>query len=425
MNLRKIWLIAKREYLFNFRRRSFLFTAFGLPLIFAAGTILITGIFAQTLQDTSAFKAVGIVDNAGIFADPAVTAATKLPDKFRLIGSEDEAKTDLKNRTIDAYYVIPVDFVATGRVDAVNRPNLTLTDGVNNLLDAAIKQALGTRLRDPNIAARLQNPFENLKIYRIGNPQPLDETALYSVIVIPTMFGVLIFMSIMLTSQFLMSGMAEEKENRMMELFVTSARPSEMLCGKLLGLGALGITQLLVWAVIGLAFAALRGTDLTQTLASLQITTDMLILTVAYFVLGYLLFGAVMSGVGAIVSAEQEGRQFASILSLFGVLPFFGITFFFENPDGTIPRILSLFPFTSPIAMILRVSWASVPPSEIVLSIVILIVSVLAIVWLSARIFRLGMLSYGKRLSVRDILGAFREGRQSITTASQPKGMVS
>ncbi len=424
MNLRKIWLIARREYLFNFRRRSFLFTAFGLPLIFAAGMVLVSTVFAQSLQDTSAFKSVGIVDHAGIFTNPSA-ATIKLPSKFQLIDSEAQAKADLKNNTIDGYYVIPADFLATGRIDAVNRPTLPLNDGVNSLLDQAIKQALGTRLGDPNTAARLQNPFQELQIYRIGNPEPLDQSAIFDVIIVPTMFGVLIFMSIMLTSQFLMSGMAEEKENRMMELFVTSARPSEMLCGKLLGLGALGITQLLVWGAIGLVFAALSGTDVVRSLASLQISTDVLILLVVYFVLGYLLFGAVMSGIGAIVSAEQEGRQIASILSMAGVLPFFGIAFFIENPNGVIPRILSLFPFTSPIAMILRVSWASVAPSEILLSILILAISVVAIIWLAARIFRLGMLSYGKRLGVRDIVRAFREGRQSLVTASQPRGSLS
>jgi ABC-2 type transport system permease protein len=422
MNLRKIWLIARREYLYNFRRRSYLFTAFVLPLISIGLMAIVFGLLAQTITDTTGFKAIGIVDHAHILADPNGSPTVKLPALFRLVPSEEQAAALLRDKTIDGYYVLPDSYLVTGRIDAYNRSDPVLSQGVHDMLSDTIRLALANRLGDPALAARLQDPLKDMAIYKLGTTQKLEGAALMSAFIVPVIFGLLIFMSIMTTSQFLMSGMAEEKENRMMELFITSARPSEMLWGKLMGLGALGLTQIVVWGVVGLGYASTRGTDAGQLLTSLQITPGFLVMAVAYFILGYFLFGAVMSGIGAIVSAEQEGRQLSSILSLLGVLPFVLATTYLTDPNGAAPKIMSLFPFTAPVGMILRASWATVSASEILLSLAIMVVSVLLMIWLAARVFRLGMLNYGKRLGVRDLIHAMREGRHTIVTASGSEG---
>jgi ABC-2 type transport system permease protein len=219
-------------------------------------------------------------------------------------------------------------------------------------------------------------------------------------------------MAITVTSQFLMSGMAEEKENRMMELFVTSTRPSEMLWGKILGLGALGLTQIVVWGGFGLGFAATRGTDLGHLLAGFQVTPGVLVMMLAYFVLGYALFGSIMAGIGASVNAEQEGRQISGVLGTIGVLPFMLFFFYFTDPNGPVPVIMSMVPFTSPVGMILRVFWADVPTSDILISLGILALSVVVMIWLAGRIFRMGMLNYGRRLGIRDVIRTIRERRR-------------
>ncbi len=421
MNLRKILLISRREYLYNFRRRSYLFTAFVLPLISVGAMALVFALLTQSMEDTSGFKAIGIVDNAHVLVDQAGNPTVKLPALFRVEPSAEQAAAELKDKTIDGYYVLPANYLNTGRVDAYNRPDPVLSEGVHDKLTETIKLALANHLGDPALAARLQDPLKYLSIYKLGSTQKLEPSALMSAFLVPVIFGLLIFMSIMSTSQFLMSGMAEEKENRMMELFVTSTRPSEMLWGKLLGLGALGLTQIVVWGVVGLAYGSTQGTNAGQLLSNLQITPGFLAMAVAYFVLGYFLFGAVMAGIGAIVNAEQEGRQMAGILSLVGVLPFVMSFSYLTDPNGTAPVLLSLFPFTAPVGMILRASWATVSGSDILLSLAILGVSVLVMIWIAARLFRLGMLSYGKRLGIRDIVRAIREGRRSIVTASQRK----
>ncbi len=421
MNLRKIWLIARREYLFNFRRRSYLFTAFALPLIIVVVMVLVIGLLTETMESTSSFKAVGIVDKAGVLSDSAGVPTVKLPELFRLESSEEQASADLQSHAIDGYYVLPADYLRSGRIDVYNRANLALTEGVNSALTSTIKLALASRVGDPALVERIQDTLKALAVYKVGSSQKLDETSVMSVFIVPTIFGLLVFMSVTVTSQFLMSGMVEEKENRMMELFVTSTRPSEMLWGKLLGLGALGLTQIVVWTLFGVVFASTRGTDIGQTLANLQLTPGFLLMGLAYFILGYLLFGSVMSGIGALVNAEQEGRQLSGILGTVGVIPFMLSFSYLTDPNGTIPRVLSLFPFTAPVGMILRVSWAVVPPGEILISLGIMALSVVGTIWLSARLFRLGMLNYGKRLGLRDVIRAIREGRQAIVSRAQRK----
>jgi ABC-2 type transport system permease protein len=169
----------------------------------------------------------------------------------------------------------------------------------------------------------------------------------------------------------------------------------------------------------GLAFAATRGTDLGQLLLGFQVTPGVLAMMLAYFILGYALFGAIMAGIGASVNAEQEGRQISGVLGTIGVLPFMLFFFYFMDPNGPIPVILSMVPLTSPVGMILRVFWADVPVSDILISLGILVLSVVVTIWLAGRIFRLGMLSYGRRLGIRDVIRAIRERRRSMIAARQ------
>ncbi|MFN8419189.1 MAG: ABC transporter permease [Anaerolineae bacterium] len=211
----------------------------------------------------------------------------------------------------------------------------------------------------------------------------------------------------------------------MMEMFLTSARPTEMLWGKVLGLGALGITQLLIWGGIGLGITAAQGTlDIQRTLANYSITPSYILLLLVFFLLGYLIYGTLMAGLAALVNAEQEGRQYAGIFSLLLMVPIFFIVQFLQSPNTGTPRFLSLFPLTSPTAMIMRASWGTVDAGEIALSIGLLIVSIIAIIWIAARLMRLGMLNYGKKLGPREIIRGLLEGRTIVTARDQKESEV-
>jgi ABC-2 type transport system permease protein len=417
MSVSKILLIAKREFWVNFRRRSFLFTAFGVPVITSVALLIVFRLLGDSLQDVSAYKAVGIVDTAAVVAAPSGQPAITLDAPFVWVSGETEAAAKLKDKSLDAYYVIPADFMTEGKITSYHRPELTISESINDRFEEVLKAALAARFGDANLSQRLVDPLDKVKIFRVGNPQELDESALFGSFFVPFIVVMLVFSAIISTSQFILSGLAEEKENRMMELFATSARPTEMLWGKVLGLGGLGLSQLLIWVSLGAALAALQGNlDIGRQLANYSITPSFLGLLLVYFLLGYLVYGTIMAGLGALVNAEQEGRQYAGLISLLAIAPVLFITQFLENPNGQVPTFLSLFPFTSPIGMIMRLSWASVPPEHVLLSIGLLVATAAAMIWVSARLMRIGMLNYGKKLNLRDILRSLIEGRTLISS---------
>jgi ABC-2 type transport system permease protein len=414
MSLRKVWLIARREFTTNFRRRSFLFATFAVPVFSLFILAIIVFIVAQNLDDLSAFTHIGIVDQASVLTDASGTSRISLPSPFELLTSTDEAKAALDNNTVQGYYVIPQNYVDDGQIEVYSKPEPRLSDALNKRFQDVIQQAVVSQFGDATLAQRLLNPMKNLVIYRVGSPVKLDQIALLAVFLVPFILCMLIFFATTSTSQFMMSGLVEEKENRMMELFITSTRLSEILWGKILGLGALGLAQILIWILITLIFMTLRGgIDLGKSLANLQLTPGYVLLLLAYFFLGYLLYGSIMFGIGASVNAEQESRQLGGLVTIISVLPFIFLATYFSDPNGALPIFLSFFPLTAPIGMILRVSWAYVPPGEIILSLVILAAFAVLVTRLAALVFRLGMLNYGKRLSLRDIFSGLRGGRKN------------
>jgi ABC-2 type transport system permease protein len=406
MNLRKILLIARREFTYNVRRRSYLFTAFFLPFLSIGLSLLATQISNSSVDDRGSFQRVGIVDQAGLFK-----AAPAAP--YELITLE-KAQAEIAAGTLPVYYILPADYLTTRKATSYSIASLPL--GLNRDVTRVVRIALSEQVGRADVTTRLQTVTEKIVIRQPGTTRELPTAVLFVAFIGPFIFGMLLFVSIMTTSQFLLSGVAEEKENRMMELLTTSTRPAEMLWGKLIGLGGLGIAQLLIWALVGLVFALTQGTEnLSIALAALQVTPGYVLLFVVYFLLGYLFNGALMAGVGASVSLESEGRQFAGILSFVYVLPFVFLFNFITDPNGPTSTFLSLFPFTSPLAMVLRVAFGDVPPEQIALSIGILLASVALIIWVAGRVFRVGMLAYGKRLGLRDIWRALRESSPVIT----------
>jgi ABC-2 type transport system permease protein len=308
-------------------------------------------------------------------------------------------------------------------LDAYYRQSQALNEGLRDELSSQIRQAVSAEISDPQVAERLQAPLDSLKIFRAGSDQELDQAALFITFLAPVFVGILIFILTMTTSQFLMSGLIEEKESRMMELFITSARPSEMLWGKMIGMGLLGLTQLAIWVAFGLVLAALSGSlNLGRVTASLQFTPELIFVTLVFTALGFVFNGSIQAAVGATVNAEQEGRQIASILVLPSVIPLALLVLFIMDPNGAGPVLMSMIPFTSPVAMIVRVAMTTVPVWQILLSAGILLITVLVVMQIAARVFRAQMLNYGKRPGIREIWRAML-GRQPqmVTSTAQTK----
>ncbi|HVO69577.1 MAG TPA: ABC transporter permease, partial [Aggregatilineaceae bacterium] len=324
MSWHKIWLVAHREYTYNFKRPSFLFTAFGVPLL---SLVAIFFIFRFTLNretNLSNWQRVGYIDHAGIvLADgpnpdhyvpipvPDQATANATPDEaFK--AQQDSATQQLLDNKLDAYFVIVPNYVLTGQVEIYARKTVpqALQDNIATFLGGQVAAHAPGDLAVP--VDRLNQMTFTLRDVDTG--KKLSDTALIGRLLLPFIFVLLYFMATSTTAQFLMSGVVEEKEDRLMEILATSLRPQELLWGKLLGLGALSLTQIALWSGGGLLIAAINK-DARTFIAGARFQPGDIVLILVLFIINFLVFSAIMLGIGASVTAEAESRQIAGVFT--------------------------------------------------------------------------------------------------------------
>jgi ABC-2 type transport system permease protein len=213
-------------------------------------------------------------------------------------------------------------------------------------------------------------------------------------------FVMLMFMLILTTGQMLVRSVVEEKSNRIIEILLSSCSASDLMKGKILGLSALGITQIMLWLLLGISFA--------PPIAAMLFESQGILLMPVYFVLGYLLYASLFVGIGSIVTTEQEAQQVTSYISLILISPIVVSVSAIENPHTSLFQILSYIPLLTPTIMALRISVETPSLYEIIISVLLLLCSVYAMMGASGKIFQAGILSTGKRLTIKEIFFALR-----------------
>jgi len=199
-----------------------------------------------------------------------------------------------------------------------------------------------------------------------------------------------------------------EQDNRSDPVF--SCHIKKLLQGKIIGLGALGLTQIAMWLVGAASLILINPVILLLVISQIHISIPLLLLAMIYFVLGYLIFASIMAGVGAVATTSREGQQIAGYFSLAGVFPLMFAQFIISTPNEILAKALSIFPLTSPTAMIMRLSVTDVPLYELVISLILLVVSAYLIMELSVRIFRASLLMYGKKPTIQELIKYVRQG---------------
>ncbi|MBE0689671.1 MAG: ABC transporter permease, partial [Anaerolineae bacterium] len=351
---------------------------------------------------------IGYVDQAGILAQ-----VVERPDNFTAYADESVASAALEDGTIAGYFVVQADYLRSGDVAFYHS-----TDAPPNIDDAIssfLAANLSANIADPELARRIRNPVE-LAVKTLDNGRTIRDEGIVGVFIAPFIFVTVFLAVTQATSGYLMSSVIEEKANRIMEILITSITPFQLLAGKLIGLGALGLVQIVVWLAAGVLVIAFNRD--AGILAGVDIPPDLIVISIVYFLLFYFLYGAIMAGIGAVTGSEQESRQIAGIFGIVFAIPFFAIATFFQDPNGPIPVALTLIPITSPMVVILRSAFAAIPAWQIALSIIFLIATTILVVWISARIFRWSLLMYGKRPSLRMLARALRPGARMQTTAT-------
>ncbi|MBI1259583.1 MAG: hypothetical protein GC204_19110 [Chloroflexi bacterium] len=403
----------------NLRRRGYLFTTFGVPLI---AIVLLLGYKAISTQnannptpsnpqadlikqlDFSTAKHAGYVDLSGTFGAPPSELAsvlTQYPD-------EASATAAINQGEIPLYYVIAKDYMDTGSVTLV-QPRLNISELEKTPIQRLILDTLSKGV-DPQLVERLTDPstIQETNLSLVGaETGPQDEGTSFVVVYV---FAIALMIGLFTTNGYLMQSVIEEKETRLIEILIATVRPAQLLGGKILALGLIGLLQIVVW--IGGMFLLIKlagGSALDQTvsvlatIANIQIPVNILPILLLYFVLAYFLFAGLYSIVGALSNSLREGPQYAVIFTLPAALPLYFLSLFTSAPDGVIPTVLSIFPLTAPIAMAQRLVISNVPTIQVVVSLILLAVTALVVMWAAGRLFRVQVLLAGQMPKLRDL----------------------
>ncbi len=397
--MQRTWLVARHEYWTNLRRPAFLFATFGAPLLTVLIMVGVIALVSSSIEDTTTTGAIGYVDLAGVTDD----ALPEKPENFSRYDSEEAARAALDAGELGAYFVIVENYLETGGVRLYGRTSIP--EAIPNAIEAFLLVSLGQQLSDPQLFERVENPV-TMTVRTLDSGRELSAEAAIGLFLVPMIYSVVFIMSTQTTSAYLMSGVVEEKASRVMEILITSVTPLQLLLGKMLGLGALGLSQLAVWLVAGGVGLAV-GQSATF-LSGVTMPPDLVVLSLVYFILSYFLFAAIFAGIGASVGSEQESRQYAGLFGLVFAIPFFTFFLLLTDPEHPIVTALTLFPFTSALMVILRMTLGTVPAWQLIASIGLLLVTTALVVYIMARVFRWSLLLYGKRPTPRQLWRVIR-----------------
>ncbi len=317
---------------------------------------------------------------------------------------EEEARTRLREKKIGAYIVVPEDYLRSGRVRVVTmrRPTLLTSErpllppGLDGwLVDNVLREVDSSRVERAKAPMRPDMVF----LDETGQVSAEDTDAAKRRSITAYAFFILMLTAIFTSSAYLLQGMAEEKENRVMEMVLSSATPGQLMLGKLLGLGAAGLLQVLIWVVMGVVGVVLLSVQLV-------LEPRAFVFCLVYFLLGYILYGSLMLGTGALGTNLRESQQISAVWTFIGASPAIIVVALIESPQGAISRIFSFIPFTAPTTMMFRttVDPKGTPALDVAISIAILAGCAWAALWASARLYRAGLLLYGKRPGLREII---------------------
>lgn len=405
--MKKAFLIARWEYLEKIKNKSFLFSMFILPLIIIGFSFLPT--ILEQKEDLST-KAIGIIQENIDLYDALENSLSKFKTNdnqpaflLKRIDANDietaigKGETLVNEKVLDGILIIrridPDSFKIEYRAN-----NITAIRLISRLENASNQCITNWRLKNSNINPQILKlieanySLETIKISKKGQTKIKSEQA-YLII-----FGFvfLLYFSIIMSSSLLVRSIAEEKSNRIIEILVSSSETTELMLGKVIGLSALGITQLIFWGLLIISFA---GPFILQNFQNFSIVPSLI-----YFLLGYIFYASLFVGLGSIANTEQESQSIMSILYLIIILPVIFSFQIMENPDSTLANILTYIPLTTPTVIVIKLNVIGISLIEEILTLLLMFISILISSYLSGKIFRIAILSYGRTPSISEII---------------------
>ena len=413
--MKNIILIAKREFFTQVKKKSFIILTLLTPLLI----IVFGGVVSLMFQANETQMQISVIDKSGLFKDKL-----KSDQNIRYIFSSEETEKSLikaleTTEEMNGVMIIPKKDIheLENSIEVLTNKNLSnearknIAGNISEIIKAEKINALGistAQIEDLNKGVNLHvvNILEKEKkqdSFLVGVKSGLSIFLMYCVFTFIMMYGIRVMRSVL-----------EEKNNRVVEILISSVKPFELMMGKILGVTGVALVQFGVWVVMIFASVMTLGSSnvgMVSGVAEVQMVLSalsqinyglILFVFVIYFLLGYLFYSAMYAAIGSAVDNETETQQF----TLFAILPmmlgFYGSITIMNNPDGPMSFWLSMIPFTSPIAMLARIPF-DVPVWELALSIGILLVSTLGMVFIASKIYRVGILMYGNKVTLKEL----------------------
>lgn len=403
-------LVARRDYLRTVRRRGYLFGTLLLPLGIGALMAISAFLSVDSLEGGAASGTIVIVNASDI----PITDISEGPIRLTMT-SEEEARVLLDTGDVSEYFRVPADVRSSGavtRVQPESGPGSSLSqlesqESSGDLVAYLLREAM---LREAGVttetAARILQGVSITTVTTTG--QEVSGLDIAAGIAVPMVFVGLFMISIFITSGYLLQSVTEEKENRVVEIVLSSIPSVPLMAGKILGLGGAGLTQVAVWVLTALVALPLLSSQIPD-LSGIEIDPVILGLALIYFVLGYLAYGAIFAAIGAIAPGNREAQQYSGFLGFFAAIPFILFSLVLTDPGSMVVTALALFPLTAPTAMLLVLGISEQIPWPLVgASLTSLTLFALLAAWASARIFRATVLLYGVRPSLGQLVAAVR-----------------
>ena len=411
--MRRIWLVLKNEFLSTVGKRSFWSTTILFPAVVLALTLgsQVLGSNAaegadQLIPTPGTQTALGYVDHAGIIETlpPGIDERTLVAFQ-----TEDDARTAVSRGVISRFVVIPADYVEGGIVTVVADKFRPIDSfGFPPVLAYTLNSNL---LGDAAKAKLLFGPLAEVSSESISSPDGGGQTDNQWAFFVPYAVLMIFYFVVIMSSSYMLQSVAREKETRTVEMLLLSMKPRELMTGKILGLAGVALIQMAIWLGGGLAVLRWAAPRLAEVGFTRSLPPDFVVWSLAYFIVGYLLFAALLGAMGALAPGTREGNQFVFVAIAPLIIPLLMSSSIIRDPNGGLAVFLSLFPLTSTVTMPTRLAATDVPFWELAAGLAILAVGAYLFVLFAARLVRADTLLSSRMLNLKRVIAELRAGR--------------
>lgn len=417
----KVGHIIRREYTENVRRKSFIISTLLVPILMLV--FFVVPVLFALLEPDKSYRVV-VLDQTGKLGDGVaaalsdtltdggrkylVTAAPSAGDAYA--PARTARVQELRGGKLDIVIALPASIFADGKASYITREerNMNVLERFEDVItDVVIQNRLAAEGLEYERVKTLTAGID-LDMQQVTAQGGLEEKSFLSDYGIVFVFTMILYSSLLSWGMTISKSIIEEKGSRVIEVLLSAVSTRDLMWGKLIGVGLAGLTQLGAWAVMGLAFAGYAASGMVGALASFQIAPAVFVYLIVFFVLGFMLFSSLFMTVGSVCSTDQDAQQLQGLITLPMIIPILCLMLLLQNPNSPLAVVLSMIPLFAPMIMLARIILLQPPLWQILLSMALILVSVFLSISFAARIFRVGILMYGKRPSLREMIRWYR-----------------